>query len=844
MHIDCFREVFRNRRALRILKTGEDIKDSDFRQGLLSSLRARMPNQPDYMLTSRFEMAFAQSGPSLRERLIHSLNSLSEFFFTPVGNDRYCVPKDRFALWQDYITDLSPLLLMTWCISSASKTEMHTDAKNWPHDLEELRKYIHRLRAQLRFSALPSIFSPRLDYIIRENGLDDLHVHLNGSTEAELVWRDALQEPNKFKEAFFNKKKNEKIIDQLSHEGDEYDHKEIYHDLCRARILRVMMERQLFEQEEQGEWDKKGKSKLCFKSAMQSPVSSFVDYNENHLNTLIDPVKGDCTDLIKEALFLTLAFKRLREHQDEEFARMFYAYVLIMGLFQRLMIQQSDHWGFDQFQKISDNNIRDTVERNFTHRFKQLAYSEYCDLDRLEGRFAPNPDKEKIKERLTQIFKGYLNFQTEGTAEEEKAKPFKTLKDILEALENPSIESKRLKLSLVCHFIKNKDKYLEEFITGKSDVFECRHASLRRDLEKSRKAIQATRDQYRNLDRYLVGYDVAANELHAGPEVFAPLYRRLRKQGCRYFTYHAGEDFTHLLSGIRTVLEAVEFLDLRTGSRIGHATAIGIDPTLWRERSGPISYVKRGQRLDDLVFARRLLLQSRGLSNLLPLFDDEISTLCNRIYGHFFSPDLLYQAWQHRWYDPLLVFDIEGPKNETITYPLSEEHDSTETYFRQNTKLKELYQLYHGAKDDNKILQAYEEKIEIDIRSNVLEQAIDEIVYRTLQAEVLKIVRAKDITLETLPTSNLRISWYKDYQEHHIFTWLGLNKVVNDLDMGATVCVGSDDPGIFATNLRNEYAHLQITLENLGFDAEKIHSILHGLVRNGKIFRFESLQRP
>lgn len=82
----------------------------------------------------------------------------------------------------------------------------------------------------------------------------------------------------------------------------------------------------------------------------------------------------------------------------------------------------------------------------------------------------------------------------------------------------------------------------------------------------------------------------------------------------------------------------------------------------------------------------------------------------------------------------------------------------------------------------------------------------------------------------------------QEYQEHHIFTWLGLNNVSNDLDMGASVCVGSDDPGIFATNLRNEYAHLQIALEERGLDVERTHNILEGLVRNGKIFRFEALQ--
>lgn len=100
MHIECLREVFRNRRALRILRKGKKLQIHDFRQGLINGLRSRMPYQPDYMLTSRFDIAFPPSIQSLQGKLVHSLNSLTEYFFTPVGNDRYCVPKERFSLWR------------------------------------------------------------------------------------------------------------------------------------------------------------------------------------------------------------------------------------------------------------------------------------------------------------------------------------------------------------------------------------------------------------------------------------------------------------------------------------------------------------------------------------------------------------------------------------------------------------------------------------------------------------------------------------------------------------------------------------------------------------------------
>ncbi|MEI8618508.1 hypothetical protein P4S63_19280 [Pseudoalteromonas sp. B193] len=73
------------------------------------------------------------------------------------------------------------------------------------------------------------------------------------------------------------------------------------------------------------------------------------------------------------------------------------------------------------------------------------------------------------------------------------------------------------------------------------------------------------------------------------------MFRRLRKAGYHNFTYHAGEDYVHLLSGIRTVAEAIDFLDLKTGNRIGHGTAIGINPELWRERIGNNIVMKQGE---------------------------------------------------------------------------------------------------------------------------------------------------------------------------------------------------------------------------------------------------------
>lgn len=44
-----------------------------------------------------------------------------------------------------------------------------------------------------------------------------------------------------------------------------------------------------------------------------------------------------------------------------------------------------------------------------------------------------------------------------------------------------------------------------------------------------------------------------------------------------YLTYHVGEDFLEISDGLRAIDEAILFCDMKRGSRLGHATVLGID---------------------------------------------------------------------------------------------------------------------------------------------------------------------------------------------------------------------------------------------------------------------------
>lgn len=334
--------------------------------------------------------------------------------------------------------------------------------------------------------------------------------------------------------------------------------------------------------------------------------------------------------------------------------------------------------------------------------------------------------------------------------------------------------------------------------------------------------------RFPRLRRYITGFDAASNELDAPPEVFAPVYRRLRASGFTNFTYHAGEDFAHLLSGIRAVFEAVQFLELGPGNRLGHAIAIGIAPELWRERIGRVVWVRRGERLDDLVVARRLLTDA---DRVLPgRFDDEIARLSREIYGETHAPELLFQAWAIRGLDPLVALDLIPTDHEPVDPVKLREHRYTDEV-KRNADAFKLFQRHHGANNDGAVVKRAQELVEVKASDDIDDKSL-----RLLQEIVLDEVARRRIALETLPTSNIRISMYKSYAEHHILRWLGLTggRVMD-------VCVGSDDPGIFATNLRNEYAHLMREID--AACTKSAHpvpaaALIEALITNGKTWRF------
>ena len=369
------------------------------------------------------------------------------------------------------------------------------------------------------------------------------------------------------------------------------------------------------------------------------------------------------------------------------------------------------------------------------------------------------------------------------------------------------------------------------------------HGLRRRILRQGRDllAISVSTPKFREL---LTGVDAAANESHAPPEPFGPVFRMMRRGGWVHATFHVGEDFEHLVSGIRTVVEAVKFLDLQSGDRIGHGTAVGIDPRHWLRCMGPRIMLRVQDHLDNLVFAHERLAAPYA-ENAHALASD-IHRLSCQMYGSAQSPHLLYMAWGLRRLDPYearyvdrrlsSLTEVRDRKVEDrlIIHGLTDPHRRAEAQEALNAR--------RDMPDAFKLLLDYH-RPEVHKRgmdwSEVKTDQIGTGAMVALQHQAIELLNKRNIAIETLPTSNVRISFYDDHEDHHILRWLGRHPDFPADAPRPAVCVGSDDPGIFASSLRNEYAHLKRVLQDrLGLGSDEIAGILRQLNANGRAFRF------
>lgn len=622
-------------------------------------------------------------------------------------------------------------------------------------------------------------------------------------------------------------------------------------------------------------------------------------------------------DVAGEAEWLARVLRKQAENPNRLVERILHLYILLTNEFVTFSVQRDNFKGFKQFQKYT------YVEKSIVGRefyYEQVFYSLHGPsrdsmTNYAELRIAPKDTEKGNMERIGALLNGYLRYvrtknrevaggapaaNSRATADDfiapETPQPgripvahtdwFRQLLDDLRTeLQRSESVCRLVRPVIVLHLIKfpwNRKKtvtYADAKEREKAELNQTmRYGYVRESNRRKLDALKELFTHYADVRQWVCGIDAAAYELDTPPDVFSVAYRRARLElGIPHATYHTGEDFYHLVSGIRTVWETVDLLGFQRGDRIGHATALGVDPELWmRTMPGRVAPTC-GDWLQDLVFAWNLLRISNTHGELQQRLEYDIRDLAYKIFqlpllppyilGRVFAlrnldvpgmkrvfaetKDYLGKIREVNDIKNVITFMKEAPKKKD-TYFQRKEKEFGVLYPYRNTQCledfdRELEKIFFAIRNETEAIMrlAYKWQLDAETWKRSEERlevptdyfSADELVL--LQQLTMRYLSERGIVIETLPTSNLRISQYKEMGQHHSLRWLGVG--IYEGDNPPPIVLGTDDPGVFATDIKAEFYHLFASLCKRGLNAQDALEKLVRMDQCGNRYAFRRL---
>lgn len=514
---------------------------------------------------------------------------------------------------------------------------------------------------------------------------------------------------------------------------------------------------------------------------------------------------------------------------------LFYAYLRIKNELRMELLQSNHLVGFENFQIYQKRKDWFSNSGDFLETEGMLARMAVRDVlnneavRSLEVRISPADSSEKnafnIREYDKAIIRPY-------DAEEEFRNTVRTIvSNQGKNVPDYDLEAKdlRKRYYYVLHFTKEQDNGQLRFVPN-----ECRHYAYRKKIKRKADAIMEFRKEHHELAGRILGIDACGQEIGCRPEVFARTFRVLKKHSAKALsdsehelpqlkiTYHAGEDFLDVVDGLRAIDEAIRFLKMDCGDRLGHALALGIDAKEWYRLKGYHITLPLHDYLDNVVWLHHALIkfQIGDMSALKGWLEEQFSHYFTYIYKpHSINIDkakfdihVYYLAWLLRGDKPSLYSseEFKVPKNKVDLwehYAVCEEKRRKDD-IRKIPEVALLYHMYHYNRD-------VREK-GAEISTHYISDLYVEGVIRVQRAMQEMIVQ-RGIAVELNPSSNLYISTFDHLSNHPIknFYNLGLTKDENELMKcpQMNVSVNTDDKAVFSTRLENEYALLACAME-------------------------------
>ena len=473
---------------------------------------------------------------------------------------------------------------------------------------------------------------------------------------------------------------------------------------------------------------------------------------------------------------------------DEKFRRFapcVYLYLLIKNKIRREIIQTNNLRGFRNFQ----------LYQNYKTVFFRNA-DDYRKITETAFRYAVQSAVGKEGHHFVEAR------VTPGSVE-----AFRKLDYTKSLFGNKEVLRKEdAHLTLICHFIKQEDS--SDSRTSRKLRHEKFRKSLRRDLEKVKLAWSLNNSD--GISTRVTGIDAASDELPCRPEVFGPVFREARRFGITNMTYHVGEDFYDIVDGLRAIDEAIQFLDLSSGSRLGHALALGMDPDFYYSKRHRYIIIPAQILLDNLVWMMfKAMDHNIRLQPKTSLFICEEFAALTESLGYGECKEAQYWESMKRRGDDPAVADVNT--NLTVYHLLDIYWHSTET-----------------RKQGNKVLT-----------KRLPESFVEDV--KKIQDSIFSEIEQKGLFIETNPTSNLMIGGFGKYIDLPLFQFHSVGTEGHKLP----VSINTDDKGVFATSLTNEYSLVAAALRkekdpngNRMWNDKQIVDYLRQIARYGNLSRF------
>ena len=349
----------------------------------------------------------------------------------------------------------------------------------------------------------------------------------------------------------------------------------------------------------------------------------------------------------------------------------------------------------------------------------------------------------------------------------------------------------------------------------------------------------------------VVGVDAASGELDCPPRSFSAAYTWLRERldsgnpdadpgrpGARRdpdirlgFTFHAGEDFRDLLTGIRHVDEAAHLLAMRPGDRIGHALALSwpVDAFYLGHAD---AYPTVGEHILDLCWAAAVLHRVDGHGELERDARDRLLTVL---------VDAGAQPSLDR-HDLIAALDIDGPHAWGSPYCHRLGHTPDEEMARHYA---DPPLPAHALREDELL-----ERLGVPEpqRSRICGRPLRPLAWRKLVEACQRLARQRllkrGLTIEINPSSNRLVGGFIGI---HDLPYTLINRPGPrrpDQPANLPIAIGTDDAGIFNTSLRREYDLVGQSALAQGYDLPDVIDWLDRIREHGNRVSFLGPRSP